>query len=70
MEVDFPQTKPQSASVKGQNEKLQEKYRIQGYPTVVVLNGAGKELGQVGYQPGGAAAFIAEIEKLKKYSSQ
>ncbi|HEY3901195.1 MAG TPA: thioredoxin family protein [Chthoniobacter sp.] len=66
MEVDFPQTKPQSPSLKSQNARLQEKYQIQGYPTVVVLNGQGKKVGELGYQPGGASAFIAELEKLKK----
>jgi protein disulfide-isomerase len=66
MEVDFPQTKPQSESLKSQNAKLQDKYRIQGYPTVVVLNGQGKKVGELGYQPGGPSAFISELEKLKK----
>jgi thioredoxin-related protein len=66
MEVDFPQTKQQSATIKAQNEQLQSKYRIQGYPTVVVLSPDGKKVGELGYQPGGAKPFIAELEKIKK----
>jgi len=65
VEVDFPQTKPQPSAVKAQNEHLQNKYGIQGYPTVVVLNAEGKKVGELGYQPGGAKPFIAELEKLK-----
>jgi len=65
VEVDFPQTKPQSGTVKAQNQRLQDKFGIQGYPTVVVLNAAGKKVGELGYQPGGPKPFIAELEKLK-----
>ena len=65
MIVDFPQTKPQTAAVKAQNAKLQDQYPIPGYPTVVVLNSQGKQVGQLGYQPGGPSPFIAELQKLK-----
>jgi len=66
LEVDFPQTKPQSGALKAQNTRLQSKYKIQGYPTVIVLNSQGDKVGELGYQPGGPQAFIAELEKLKK----
>jgi thioredoxin-related protein len=65
--ADFPRKKPQSASLKAANAELQKKYNIQGFPTLVVLNSDGKEIGrQVGYQPGGPSAFIAEIESYQK----
>ncbi len=66
MEVDFPQTKPQSGTVKAQNARLQAKYKIEGYPTIVVLNPAGKKVGELGYQPGGPKAFIAALDQIKK----
>ena len=66
VEVDFPRSKEQSAEVKKQNQELQEKYHIDGYPTIIVLNGNGEKVGQLGYQPGGPDAFIAELAKLKK----
>lgn len=66
MEVDFPQTKPQSAQIKQQNAKLQGQYKIEGYPTIIVLNAQGKKVGELGYQPGGPSAFIAALDKLKK----
>ena len=65
MEVDFPQTKALSAEVKKQNDKLQTKYKIEGYPTIIVLNSEGKKVGELGYQPGGPKAFIAALDKLK-----
>jgi thioredoxin-related protein len=47
---------------------LQQKYRIEGYPTVVVLDSQGKKIGELGYEPGGAKPFIAKLDELKKKS--
>ena len=66
VEVDFPQRKQQSAQLKKANTALQEKYKIEGYPTIIVLDGEGKQVGRLGYQPGGPEAFIAALDKLKK----
>jgi protein disulfide-isomerase len=66
VEVDFPRGKAQSAELKKANQALQEKYKIQGYPTIIVLNGDGKQVGELGYMKGGPKAFIAELAKLKK----
>ena len=64
--VDFPRAKPLATEVRKQNEVLAQKYGIQGFPTIVVLNGAGKQVGELGYQPGGASAFVAELKKLPR----
>jgi thioredoxin-related protein len=66
LEIDFPRRKAQSESVKKQNEQLADQYRIQGFPTIVVLNGEGQKVGELGYMEGGPAAFIAELEKIRK----
>ena len=66
VEIDFPRTKKQSAETKKANQELQGKYKIEGYPTVVVLNSEGKKVGELGYQPGSAKSFIEKLEKLKK----
>jgi thioredoxin-related protein len=66
MEVDFPRAKTQTAGVKKQNQELAQQYQIQGFPTIVVLNGDGQKIGEIGYMEGGAATFIAELEKLRK----
>ena len=65
VELDYPRSKEQSKEIKAQNAKLQGEYKIQGYPTIIVLNSEGKKVGELGYQPGGPKAFIAELEKLK-----
>ena len=65
VELDFPQGKSQAKKLKEQNAKLAEQYKIEGYPTVIVLNSEGKKVGELGYLEGGPDAFIAELEKLK-----
>jgi thiol-disulfide isomerase/thioredoxin len=65
--VDFPRQKPQSDALKQANNQLKDRFRVDGFPTFVLLNHAGKELGrQVGYARGGPDAFIAELEGFSK----
>ncbi len=66
LEVDFPQNKPQDKALKKANEALQKKYNIEGYPTIIILDGEGKQVGSMGYQPGGPGPFIAKLKSFKK----
>jgi len=66
VEVDFPQKKEQSAAQKKANRDLEKKYKVEGYPTIIVLNAEGKKIGELGYQAGGPKPFIGQLEKLKK----
>jgi protein disulfide-isomerase len=66
LEVDFPQNKPQAKALKKTNEALQKKYNVEGYPTIIVLDGEGKQLGTLGYQAGGPGPFIEKLKALKK----
>ncbi|HEY1848438.1 MAG TPA: thioredoxin family protein [Opitutaceae bacterium] len=62
VKVDFPKERPMPDAVKAQNAKLQEKYGIEGYPTLIVLSPSEKVVfSQVGYKEGGPDAFIAEF---------
>lgn len=66
VEVDFPKSKPQSDTLKSANKVIAEHYKVDGYPTFIVLSKDGREIGrQDGYQEGGPKAFIAEIEGFK-----
>jgi protein disulfide-isomerase len=67
VEVDFPNQKKQSDTLKKANAALQEKYKASGFPTLVVLDADGKEIWrQVGYMAGGPKAWIAKLDGLKK----
>jgi protein disulfide-isomerase len=66
VELDFPNKKEQTADLKKANSALKSKYQISGFPTLVVLDQNGKEIGrQVGYAEGGPKAFIAKLQEFK-----
>lgn len=67
--LDFPSRKPQSDAVKDNNQSLQQKFQIEGYPTLILLNGEGKELWrQVGVPQdiSNPKGFIAAINSRKQ----
>jgi protein disulfide-isomerase len=67
VEIDFPRRKAQSAETKKQNAELAERYQIDGFPTLVVLNGEGKAVWRYdGLYTNGLAAFLAELDKVRK----
>lgn len=65
VEIDYPQRKKQSATLVKQNERLAKQYGIEekGYPTLVLLDPAGKIVRELnGYDGENAADIIAWIE--------
>lgn len=67
MEVDFPrkEKKKQSKEVKAQNKKLDKEYKIEGYPTLFLLDAGGKKLSDdVGYRKGGPEAYVKHLKEL------
>jgi len=67
VKVDFPRHSPQSRALKQANEGLSKRFGVEGFPTYVLLNQSGKELGrQVGYAEGGPDAFIAKLENFSR----
>jgi len=63
VKVDFPRRTPQPEALKQANQQLAKRFSVDGYPTYVLLNFGGKELGrQAGYAEGGADAFIAKLD--------
>lgn len=66
VEVDFPHKTELSEAQKAANKALAQKYGIKGFPTLVILDGSGQQVGELGYMPGGPAPMITELSKLKK----
>jgi len=63
VELDFPRKKEQSQELKQTNRKLAEEFKVQGYPTVVILDPDGKELyRKVGYGRDSAEEYIAAVK--------
>jgi thioredoxin-related protein len=67
VDVDFPRSVTQPEELKKANAELAKKYGVDGYPTVIVLGGDGKELKRdVGYGGESTKEFIADLEKARK----
>lgn len=62
--VDFPRFSSQSADLARNNRDLAERFRIQGFPTVLLLDADGREIARTGYQPGGPAAYVEHLKSL------
>jgi thioredoxin-related protein len=60
----FYQTQERSPEIIRQNDELATKYKVQDFPTVVVLSPDGQELGRLGYIPGGVKAFAAAVNAM------
>ncbi len=72
VEVDFPLKKKQPAALKAANEALSKEFKVDGYPTLILLGSDGKKLGEVEFDLFDASAkdLIAAIEKLAKKPTQ
>lgn len=59
LEIDFPKGKSQPVELVKQNESLGRKFRVEGYPTLVLLSPEGKEVKR---WVGGGEAFLSELK--------
>ena len=67
VELDYPspaKKKKQSAELKKQNEDLAKQYKIQGYPTILLMDAEGKVVAKTGYQPGGPEKYVKHLVKF------
>lgn len=49
LELDYPRRGMQSPEIKKQNEMLKQKYAISSYPTVLLIDPNGSQIGKMGY---------------------
>ena len=65
--LDFPRNKQLDAATKKQNEELSEKFKVEGFPTLVLVNAEGKEVARnVGYLAGGPEGLIKWVNDAEK----
>lgn len=64
VKVDFPRNIKQSEETKIYNQQLAQVFRVQGFPTVVLINTAGEVIGYTGYQDGGAASYVEHLKSF------
>lgn len=61
--IDFPRKKPMARETKAYNDMLRQQYKVQGFPTVLILDSAGEVRAKTGYVKGGPAAFIKRLRQ-------
>ncbi|OIQ21842.1 MAG: thioredoxin family protein [Flavobacterium sp. MedPE-SWcel] len=72
VELDFPRRTKQSLELKQQNAKLNQFFKVRGYPTIWFANGSEKAtggiafdaLGSVGYVKGGPSNWLKEAKRI------
>ena len=64
--LDFPQTKKLEESLEKQNKELYKKFKVGGFPTVLILNPEGEVVEKTGYQKGGAEKYVSFIKEVIK----
>lgn len=66
LELDYPRQKQLPAELKEQNDKLAKEFKVEGYPTILLMNSRGKEIGRTGYQEGGPEKYIEHLKQVMK----
>ena len=67
VELDFPKDKSKlTAETIAQNKELQQKYQVQGFPTILLTDAEGRPYAKTGYQKGGPEAFVKHLADLQK----
>ena len=62
--LDLPRRTALPKPLREQNQGLVETYRVDNYPTVLLLSPEGEEVGRAGYREGGAAAYVSNLQDL------
>jgi protein disulfide-isomerase len=65
VELDYPRSKPQSDALKEANAALAKQYEVNGYPTVILLNGNGDQLDKkVGFITAGLPGYLQWLKGI------
>ncbi len=62
--IDFPRHKEQPDKQKNANHALAKNFKVEGLPTIILLNAKGDVVAKTGYKPGGAQAYIKHLSTL------
>lgn len=66
VQFDFPKQTPQAPELAEANKKIAEEYAIEGYPTVILADAAGRPYASIGYEEGGAEKYVAQLAVLRE----
>ena len=66
LELDYPKQKELPAKLKEQNDKLAQEFKVEGFPTILLMNSKGREINRTGYQEGGPGKYVEHLKELLK----
>ena len=69
LELDYPKRGIQTPAIRRQNSELKDRYKIQGYPTVLLLDSEGEVMGKLGYM-NSPTEWISKAESFLNKSAQ
>jgi protein disulfide-isomerase len=64
VKLDFPRKIKQSQETIDYNRNLMNKYRVPGFPSIILLNGDGNQIGSTGYLPGGPQNYVKHLKEI------
>jgi protein disulfide-isomerase len=70
LELDFPRSRRLEPEIVAQNESLAQRFSVDGFPTVLLLDAQGVEIARLGYARGGAQAWIDRAEAVLEKAEQ
>ena len=69
--IDFPRHKSLPKKVENANHALAKRFRVDGLPTILLLDPKGDVVARTGYKSGGAKAYIKHLSALiDKYKAK
>ena len=61
--VDFPNYRTLDPNVAQQNERLKKDFKIQGFPTIVIVTPELKQVATLYYDPSGPESFVQKVNQ-------
>jgi len=66
VKLDFPRGLPQTPAIRNRNQELAQRYGVEGYPTIFLADSKGRPYAKMGYQAGGPATFLRNMENNRQ----
>ena len=60
--ADFPRKNRPTKTIASQNRRLKEKFRVKGFPTVLLLSSEEEVMGKTGYRKGGPIEYAEYLQ--------